>query len=189
MYATIVEFEKWCSLWIRAGQSREVESIKAAVSSLEINPSEVIADGCPWWRRERQRSPHCCNHRKWKYLRYYFQKESKRVVKPKSGVTGQEIHRPSSCQHYNIMLFLKDMLDSEKSQISLDDSSVSEPTKSQDTSFGYHNGENSVTEISYAVSVLSTSRPCSVSSVFSKKTINYSGGSGKTKMVLDSTDP
>jgi hypothetical protein len=70
------------------------------------------------------------------------------------------------------MLFLKDTLDSEKSESSLHDSSVSEPTKSQDISFGYHNGENSITEVSCALSMLSIcSRPCSVSSVSSEETI------------------
>jgi hypothetical protein len=36
--------------------SRESES---AVSSKETDTLEVVADGCPRWRRGRQRNPHC----------------------------------------------------------------------------------------------------------------------------------
>jgi hypothetical protein len=127
--------------------------------------------------------------KKLKYFRDYFQTEAKKVVKPKSGAAEQEILKTSSRQHYNLMLFLKDLLDSEKSESSLHDGAVSEPTEYQDTSFGYHDGKNSVTEVPYALSMLSTSsRPCSVSSVSSEETINHAGGSRKKKMTLDGTD-
>jgi hypothetical protein len=58
-----------------------------------------------------------------------------------------------------MMLLLKDLLDSEKSENSLHNSSISEPTEPQDTSFGIFQGDN------------------------------HSGGSRKKKMALDSTDP
>jgi hypothetical protein len=83
-----------------------------------------------------------------------------------------------------MMLFLKDLLHSEKSESSLRDSSVSEPIESQDTSFGYHDGKNSITEVPYALSMPSTSsRPCSVSFVSSEKIIHHSGGPRKRKMM------
>jgi hypothetical protein len=61
-----------------------------------------------------------------------------KVIKPKSGATGQEIVNDSSWQYYNMMLFLKDLLHSKKSESSLHDSLISEPTESQDTSFDYN---------------------------------------------------
>jgi hypothetical protein len=57
----------------------------------------------------------------------------------------------------NVMPFLKDLLDLEKSESSLRDSSVSKPPVPPDTSFGYHDGENSVTKVSYTFSMLHTS--------------------------------
>jgi hypothetical protein len=58
--------------------------------------------------------------------------------------------------------------------------------RSQDTSFGYHDGENIIAEVSYARSIPSTSfNPCSVSSVSSEET-NHSCGSRKRKMTLNS---
>jgi hypothetical protein len=44
----------------RTSQSREFESSESAVSSWGPDPPEVAADGPPWWRRGRQRSPYCC---------------------------------------------------------------------------------------------------------------------------------
>jgi hypothetical protein len=101
---------------------------------------------------------------KWKYFRGYFQKEMMKAEKPKSGVAGQNNLKTSSWQHYNMMLFLKDLLDSEKSESSLHDSSVSTQNEFEDTSFGYDDGKIS---IPHALSMPSTSsRPCRVSSVF-----------------------
>jgi hypothetical protein len=91
----------------------------------------------------------------------------KNVVKPKSGAAGQEILKTSLWQHYNMMLFLKYLLDSEKSESSLHDSSERDLTGSQDTSFSYHDGENSITEASHALSAPSTSRLSHVSSASS----------------------
>jgi hypothetical protein len=127
---------------------------------------------------------------KWKYLREYFQKETKNVVKPKSRAAGQDIPKTSSWQYYNMMLFLEDMLFSEKLESCLHDSSVSELFGSQDTSFGYHDGENLIAEVPYALSMRNTSfRPCNVSSLSSEETINHSCGSKKKrKMTLDNTD-
>lgn len=65
-----------------------------------------------------------------KYSRDYFRKETKIVVKPKSEASGQDIPKTSSQQHYNLMLFLIDLLDLEKSESGLHESLVSEPTKS-----------------------------------------------------------
>jgi hypothetical protein len=58
-------------------------------------------------------------------LRYYFQKETKNVVKPEYGAAGQDIPKLESSLH---------------------DSSVIELIVSQDTSFGYYNGENLIAE-------------------------------------------
>jgi hypothetical protein len=44
-----------------------------------------------------------------------------------------------------MMLFLTYLLGSEKSESGLDGSSVSGPTKSEDTSIGYRDGEDSIT--------------------------------------------
>jgi hypothetical protein len=126
---------------------------------------------------------------KWKYLRDYFQKETKKVIKPKSGATGQDILKDSSWQYYNMMLFLKDLLHSGKSESSLHDSLISEPTESQDTSFDYNDEGNSIrTELPCPLSMPSTSsRPCSGSSASSEK--NYhSGESRKRKILSDNTD-
>lgn len=82
----------------------------------------------------------------------------------------------------NIMLFLKDLLDSQKSESTLQESSVSEPTESQGASFGWDDGASSVTEISYALSVSS-----SVSSVFQGN--NKSFRLFKKKITLKSIDP
>jgi hypothetical protein len=54
---------------------------------------------------------------------------------------GTAIPKISSWQHYNIMLFLKDVLDSETLESSLHGGAVNECTEHQDTSFGYHDGE------------------------------------------------
>jgi hypothetical protein len=113
----------------------------------------------------------------------------KNVVKPKSGAAGQEILKTSSLQCYNMMLFLKDLLDSEKSGSRVHGNSVRDLTGSQDTYFSYHEEENSITEVPHALSVLSTSSRLSrVSSASSEETINHSGGSRKRKMALDNTD-
>jgi hypothetical protein len=69
-----------------------------------------------------------------KYFRDYFQTEAKKVIKPKSVAAGQEIPKFFSRQHCNVIVFL----DSEKSESSLHDGAVSEPTEYQDISFGYH---------------------------------------------------
>jgi hypothetical protein len=56
-----------------------------------------------------------------------------KIVKPECGAAGQQIPETSSWQQYNMVLFRKDVLYSEKSESSLHDSSVSEPTESQET--------------------------------------------------------
>jgi hypothetical protein len=53
--------------------------------------------------------------KKWKYLRDHFQKESRKVVKPKFGAARQETATISSWKHYKMMLFFKDLPNSEKS--------------------------------------------------------------------------
>jgi hypothetical protein len=93
-------------------------------------------------------------------------------VKPEPGAAGEEIPKTSSPQHYNMSTFLKDLPDSEKPESSLHDSLVTETT-----SFGYHDGENSIIEVSYALSVPSASSrhlPCSI--CVSEETTNHSGG-------------
>jgi hypothetical protein len=71
----------------------------------------------------------------------YIQKECKKFVKPKCKAAGQEIRRIFFLAALNIMPFLKDLLHSEKSESSLHDSSVSEPTESQGASFDYNTKE------------------------------------------------
>jgi hypothetical protein len=98
---------------------------------------------------------------------------------------GRGIPKTSPRQHYNTKLFLKDLPNSEQSQSSLHDSFVREPT-----SIGYHDGENSIIEVSYALSVPSaSSRPLSYSMCVSEETAIHSGGCRTRKMTLDSTDP
>jgi hypothetical protein len=98
--------------------------------------------------------------------------------------------RNSLRQNSNAVLFLKDLLDSVKSESNLHYSSARDLTRFQDTSFSYHNGENSVSDVPYELSILNTCfRPGSVPPAFSEEPINRSGLPRKWKMMLDSTDP
>jgi hypothetical protein len=72
----------------------------------------------------------------------------------------------------------------------LRDSSVSGPTASEDTSIGYRDGEDSISEASHALSVPSVSCGLlSVASLSPRETIDHSDGLRKMKMSLHSTEP
>lgn len=101
---------------------------------------------------------------------------------PKLEQQGQEIPKDSSWQNQVMLLFLKDLLHSEKAENSLRDGVVIEPAQSQDTSFDYSDEGNSVrNELSYVLSVPNTSfRLCSVSSASPEKiTVHVSQGKEK----------
>jgi hypothetical protein len=52
--------------------------------------------------------------KKWKYLRDYFQRECKRNPKLKSGAGVEDMPKESLWHYFNMMLFVKDVLHTEK---------------------------------------------------------------------------
>jgi hypothetical protein len=86
------------------------------------------------------------------------------------------------------MLFLIDPLDSEKSEGSLHYSSVSKPIEFEDALFGYHDGEDAITEphMHFQCGVLLDRAVFHLSSM---GTMDHSGDPRKSNMSLNSIGP